>query len=120
MAGAWTFEEDILVLEARALDKAAARAGNCLPADGSRILMLGDSLGVILAFPRRRARNFKLLCRIRRVVAIGLARNIKFIFRWIPSELNNADESSCRYDASASKVVTHHIDARLAHFQISE
>ena len=116
MAGAWTFEDDILLLEARALAKAAARAGNCLPADGSRILMLGDSLGVILACSRRRAHNFKLMSHIRRVVAIGPARNIKFIFRWIPSELNNADESSRQYDAPTSKVVTHHIDARLAHF----
>jgi hypothetical protein len=86
-ADAWAFSDDILRLEARAVMKAAARVGNCIPMRNVRVLILGDNLGVILAFSRRRARDFKLLVQIRRLVAIGLARGIRFHVRWIPVNL---------------------------------
>ena len=59
---------------------------------------MSDNLSVVLAFARSRAREFRLITQIRRMCASSLARNIRFYFRWIPSELNSGDFGSRRYD----------------------
>ena len=61
----------------------------------------------VLAFPRRRARDFKLLVQIRHVVALCLARGLRIHVRWIPSEFNAADEGSRIHDVNKSKSLTH-------------
>ena len=75
MADEWKVSEDILILEARTLGKACSRVAHSVGMERQRVLMLGDNLGVVLAFSRRRAQSFKLLCQIRRVMALALARS---------------------------------------------
>ena len=96
--GRWLFEDDILHLESRGINWAVSRAANCRPCCGCRVSILNDNLSVILAFARSRAREFRLITQIRRMCASSLARNIKFYFRWIPSELNSGGFGSRRYD----------------------
>jgi hypothetical protein len=98
MSDRWRYDEGILLLEARAIVKAAERIANSIPQSHCRSLILGDNMSVTLSFGRWRAREFKLLVQLRRVAALGLARGIKFYFRWHPSEFNNADEGSRRFD----------------------
>ena len=59
---------------------------------------MNDNLSVVLAFARSRAREFRLITQIRRMCASSLARNTRFYFRWIPSELISGDFGSRRYD----------------------
>ncbi|CAK0824653.1 unnamed protein product, partial [Prorocentrum cordatum] len=98
MADRWAFADDILRLEARALVKAAARAAHCQPVKECRSLLLGDNLAVVLCFCRFRSRDFRLLIQVCRFAALCLAREIKFVVRWIPSEFNSGDEGSRRFD----------------------
>ena len=57
-------------------------------------------MSVCLSFERRRARNYKVLCCIRRLCAYTLALNIRVAVRWIPSECNVSDEPSRKFDPS--------------------
>ena len=59
-------------------------------------------MAVTLALGRCRARDFKLLIQIRRVAALSLARGIRFYFRWLPSEFNNAEAGSRLDDENAN------------------
>ncbi len=92
----WRRQENILILEARALLRSVQcliwhnRAHNC------RIVCLCDSMAVALSFERRRSRNFVLLALIRKLTAWCLVFNIKFYTRWIASESNVADLPSGR------------------------
>ena len=94
----WLFDENILVLEARALLKAATRVCQSERCFDGRALLLGDNMSVVLSFSRCRAKSFPLLVQIRRLAALSFACNIKFSCRWLPSELNNSDAGSRRYD----------------------
>ena len=76
---------------------------NCWPLVYCRALTLGDNMAVTLSFGRWRAREFKLIVQLRRVACLGLARGIKFYFRWHPSEVNNADAGSRAFDLSFDK-----------------
>ena len=109
----WQFTDDISRLEARSVVKAVERMCNSKPVSSFRVLILGDNLGVILAFSRRRARDFRLLIQIRRVVALCLARGVKCYFRWIPSEFNSADFGSRVFDTNESKTLTSFLQAPL-------
>lgn len=110
--GTWKHEEHILVLEARALNKALNRVAFSKFGKNIRQLMLVDSMSVALSFDRCRSRSFKLLKQVRRYAATCLARNIDPHVRWIPSELNSADEPS-RIDASEpSKTLVDQIPIR--------
>ena len=53
-----------------------------------------DTMSICLSFARARCRHFKVLVLIRRVYAYAFARNLRFSFRWIPSELNSSDRPS--------------------------
>ena len=99
MADRWKFNDSIMILEARAMVKAAKRVSNSRTVSDLRVLILGDNLGVVLAFGRSRARKFELLIQIRRLVSLGLARGIRFYYRWVPSEFNSADFGSRLFDA---------------------
>ena len=98
--GAWKRVEDILVLESRAVVLGAARFGRAKPSEGKHVLFLGDNMSAILCFSRYRAREHRVLIHVRRLAAIALSRGIKFHFRWVPSELNSADEGSRLCDPS--------------------
>ena len=98
LCGKWMFREDILVLEARALVKVVQRMARTRFGRNIRQLVLVDNMSVCLAFDRSRCRSVGLLIQIRRCVAFCLARGIKVAVRWIPSELNNADRPSRKFD----------------------
>ena len=81
---------------------AVERYVNSIPGSNSRLLILGDNLGMILSFSRCRAKSFDLLTQVRRFSACCLARNLKAFWRRIPSEFNTADEGSRAFQASLS------------------
>ena len=62
------------------------------------MLFLGDSLVCILALPRARSQDSKMLVQVRRVAAWLLSRLVSGAFRgalrWIPSKWNTADDPS--------------------------
>lgn len=101
--GRWTFEEGILVREARALLFGLRRGARCRPVRDKRLLFLTDNMSVCLAFARSRARNFGLLVQIRKWHAYCFARNLKCTIRWIPSELNASDAPSRYFDQIESE-----------------
>ena len=92
--GSWKFSEDILILEARTLLLNLRRIVLTTFGHDLRQLLLCDNMAVVLSFDRCRSRNRKLLRIIREFGAYCLARNIYCCVRWIPSELNNADDAS--------------------------
>ena len=84
--------------------KACGRLGNVKTLLNSKVLILGDNLAVTLAFSRRRAKDYKPLSQLRRLVAVGLCRGLRFYFRWIPNELNVAHgDSRCFEPAAPSR-----------------
>ena len=94
MHGSREFEEDILVLEARAVLKGIRRALMTRFGHSIRQLALCDNLAVVLTFERCRSRNYKVLKVLRQFAAYCFARNVRVTIRWIPSELNISDEGS--------------------------
>ena len=92
--GPWKRKEHIVHLEALALVKSFEFIAQDLSTGNSRQLLLVDSMSAALAFDRCRSKNFKMLRRIRRFCSFALARNISFSVRWVPSELNPADDPS--------------------------
>ncbi len=66
----------------------------------SRDLLLVDNLSVCLSFERKRSRNYKLLCQIRKFSAYCFVFNIKCSIRWIPSEANCSDDPSRQFSVS--------------------
>ena len=57
----------------------------------ARVLRLGDNMGVVLPFGRKRASAFQLLCQVRRSAALELACEIGVRDRWFPIEMNPSD-----------------------------
>jgi hypothetical protein len=92
--GAWKRREHIVHLEAWALVKSFEFIVSDIHTCNARQLFLVDSMSAALAFDRCRSKNFKMLRCIRRFCSLALARNISFAVRWVPSELNPADEPS--------------------------
>ena len=92
--GKWEHPDGILVLEGYALLKSLTRSANTRHGSDTRQLLLADNMPVALSFDRRRSRNYRLLKLIRKFSALCIAQNISCTVRWIPSELNSADEPS--------------------------
>ena len=103
--GRWKFKENIGILEARTVLKSIQRI--CMTRFGHdvRHLHLCDNLGVVLSIERCRSKNFKLLSVIRRIAGYCIARNVQLAIRWVPSELNIADEPSRLDDPEVSKLL---------------
>ena len=99
LADRWLRDDGILILEARAVLKAALRVAHSTHGRHCHVVILVDNMSVVLAMSRFRSKDYKLLVMIRRLASISLARDIKFHLRWIPSEFNYSDEGSRRYDA---------------------
>lgn len=97
----------ILKPEARALVMSLKRIAASVFGHDVRQLLLSDNMSVVLAFDRSRARNYTLLKQIRLFQAYCLARNIQTTVRWVPSELNSADEPSRVEAADRTKSLTH-------------
>ena len=56
--------------------------------------MLGDNMGLTLCVSKGRCQNVKLLMLMRRLSALLLATGARVYARWLPSEINPADEGS--------------------------
>ena len=59
----------------------------------------------VLSFERSRSKNYCIIKILREFGAYCLARNVQVAIRWIPSELNIADEPSRVYDEEESKLL---------------
>ena len=92
--GRWRRREHIVHLEARALVKSFEFIVHDQHASNTRQLFLVDSMSAALAFDRCRSKNHRMLRQIRKFCSLGLARNISFSVRWVPSEFNPADAPS--------------------------
>ena len=114
--GRWQHEAGILELEARALVKSLKRIAVSVFGHDIRQLLLTDNMSVCLSFDRSRSRSYSLLQQIRRFSAYCLSRNIACTVRWIPSELNSADEPS-RFDSSEESKSLAHVIPRILQSQ---
>ena len=93
--GPWRKREHIVHLEARALVKSFEFiVHDQQVCDTRQLFLLVDSMSAALAFDRCRSKNHRMLRQIRKFCSLGLARNISFSVRWVPSELNPADAPS--------------------------
>ena len=92
--GAWLYTEHIVRLEAMGINRVMDHISLLTDICGRRVLVLNDSMAVVLALGRCRARSFGLLREVRRTAAVCLALGIRLSIRWIPSELNSADEGT--------------------------
>ena len=90
----WSRPEHIVHLEARALVKSMEVAVHDCGSFDARQLLLVDSMSAALAFDRCRSRNYRLLRQIRKFCSYSIGCNVGFAVRWIPSEINPADEPS--------------------------
>ncbi|CAE7731551.1 unnamed protein product [Symbiodinium sp. CCMP2592] len=106
VVGAWKRPDNIVRLEARALIIALQRVCRDIGGSSIRQLCLVDSMSVALCMDRCRSRDFRLLCLVRKFCSLCLAHDVTVTIRWVPSELNNADEGSRISSAVASKVLT--------------
>ncbi|CAK0811819.1 unnamed protein product [Prorocentrum cordatum] len=59
-----------------------------------RHLLLGDNLGTVLAMEKGRSSSFSLNKSCRKTAAFSVASGSRYVYRWIPSESNHADEGS--------------------------
>ena len=93
----WKRPEAIPVLEGRALVWTVQHLARSQVNHGKRHLILSDSMTAILALSKGRgsSRSMNRVCR--QVASIVLACDFQLSYRWIPSELNAADDPSrCR------------------------
>lgn len=91
-AGAWKYSEDVHLKEARALIAALERNARAHVGHRQRKPSLPDNMGDVLAFDRCRAKKYPLLRLVRRWRSLCLCREMRPTMRWIPRELNLADE----------------------------
>ena len=93
-SGAWLYDEHIVKLEAMGLNRVVSHLCSLPDVVGKRVLLLNDSMAVVLAFGRCRARSYGLLKEVRRAAAACLALGLRLHVRWVPSELNSSDEGT--------------------------
>lgn len=87
-------KKPVHIIEARSILGAVKHRSRDHHAHGTRILVLNDNMGVVLACQKGRCSNYSLLRIIRRISAHALAAGLRVYVRWIPSELNTADKGS--------------------------
>ena len=94
ISGCWYWQEDILRTEGRAAVLGARHLLHRGPWTPRRFLVLSDNLPLVLAAGKGRASSLHLLPICRQLDALALFCKFMFILRWIPSEINSADEPS--------------------------
>ncbi|CAE7299586.1 UPF1 [Symbiodinium sp. CCMP2592] len=93
------YKDTIHVLEARGVLGAVKHRSRDQMKHGTRVLILNDNLGVVLSISKGRCADYGLLRILRRIAAHSLATGIRFIVRWVPSELNIADGPSRTWES---------------------
>ena len=92
--------EAITVLEGRAVVATLRHKFRSLACFRQRHVHLCDNLGTVLALEKGRSPSPPLLRVCRRVACLLLATSSSLNLRWIPSEINVADEGSRRWERS--------------------
>ena len=100
-------KEAITIVEGRASNMTSRHIMRAQGSFGLRHLRFGDNLGTVLALGRGRCSSYPLLLCCRREAAYSVATASRFEHRWIPSELNPADEGSRRWDAGSRSLAPH-------------
>ncbi|CAK0858696.1 unnamed protein product, partial [Prorocentrum cordatum] len=85
---------DILQYEAEALGLSIHHASRTLGAHHHRMLCLVDNLALALAVGKGRSGSPHLVRALRRLSGVTLARGLRLLVRWVPSERNVADKPS--------------------------
>ena len=70
---------------------------------GKNFVVLSDNMSIVLALSKGRCCEFSLPKQVRKVAALLLATGARLRVRWIPSEVNPADEGSRVYEKKASR-----------------
>lgn len=92
------FREPVHLIEARSVLGAFKHICRDSKKHGRRVVILNDNMGVVLSIQKGRCSNYKLLRIVRRIAAHSLATGTKLHVRWVPSELNVADEASRQWE----------------------
>lgn len=97
VSSSWRYAEHINVLELRALATSIRWILSHPSSIGRRVILLSDSSVVVGAVSKGRSSSQPLLRRLRAISALVLASGLQLHVKWIPSELNPADEPSRRF-----------------------
>ena len=103
----WFRDEHITLLEARTGRLVCKSLGRSVGNRNKKHLILGDSMGSILAFLKGRSGDYRMLGCCKSVAAYTVALNCKFKWRWVVSEVNHADAPSRMFEPSAPKRARH-------------
>lgn len=95
--------EPVHLIEARSV--LAAFKHRCRDSNrhGRRIVVLNDNMGFVLAAQKGRCTSYSLLRLLRRLAAHSLVTGCKLSVRWVPSELNVADQASRAWEPVKEK-----------------
>lgn len=96
VSSTWRRPEHINVLEVRALTTAIKWILSFPSSVSRRVIVFMDSLVSIFSVSKGRSSSHMLLPRLRQVASLVLASGLRLYLRWVPSELNPADEPSRR------------------------
>ena len=96
--GVFKYDEHITAKEARVAVWSVAFDMEKVENHHCRMLRLVDNFAVSLSMSKGRAHSHGMLQQTRRLAALNLACDVMCVFRWIPSELNPADEPSRRLE----------------------
>jgi hypothetical protein len=98
VASSWQQEEHINVLEVRAVSTAVRWVLSSPMSINCRLLLLCDSLVTVFSLSKGRSSSRMLLPRLRGIAALLLGSGLRLYMKWIPTELNPADEPSRRHE----------------------
>ena len=101
MSGAWSHAEGISRLEGKAVTLGFRHALRNTQNLNTRITILCDNMGVVLALTKGRGCAFDMNRSCREVAALSLMSGSTLCIRWIPSEHNPADKPSRMLSAAA-------------------
>ena len=106
----WRREENILLLEGRALCTAVQIGCSFAGAGCARLLRLVDNMALCLSVGRSRARKFKLLRILRIVAGWTLSFGVAFSVRWVPSEYRTGCEEDPLHANRVERCEEHVLD----------
>ena len=81
-------------LEGRAAIRGIRRISRNRMRHGQRHVILVDNMSLCLALTKGRSSSKHMLHICRQTLALSIVTDCRFVFRWIASELNPADEPS--------------------------
>ena len=90
----WSHVEHINVLEVRSVHTAIRWVMSHHQSINRRVLLFSDSQVTVASIRKGRSSSHTLLRRLRYLSALLLSSGIRLVVRWIPSEVNPADEPS--------------------------